>query len=232
MMLFYDENLDSQDTFILNEIESQHAVKVMRLKYGDDIEITNGRGKLYHAQIVEANYKKCLIKIISSEIIERQRKYMLHIAIAPTKNIERLEWFIEKSIEMGIDRITPIICNFSERKNVKKDRLDKIAIAAMKQSLNYHKPQIDEAVEFSEFIKTEKSEKKFIAHCKAERNFVNFELANEYLFLVGPEGGFSVQEVDLAVKNGYSKIKISNTRLRTETAGVMISSAINVLNQK
>lgn len=232
MMLFYDENLNSQDTFILNEIESQHIVKVLRLKYGDDIEITNGRGKLFKAQIIDANYKKCMIKIISSEIVENQRKYKLHIAIAPTKNMERLEWFIEKSIEMGIDRITPIICNFSERKKLKKDRLNKIAIAAMKQSLSFYKPQIDDAVEYKEFVKTAKYEKKFIAYCKAEKNFANFETANEYLFLVGPEGGFSEQEVEFAIKNGYSEIKISNSRLRTETAGIMISSAINVLFQK
>ncbi len=232
MHLFYDEKIKDEGVFVLNEKDSIHALKVLRMRRGDTIEITDGKGSVFEAQIIEPNLKKCLLKILSVKKMSNLRDYKLHIAIAPTKNMDRLEWFVEKSVEMGIDTITPIICDFSERKKLKTDRLEKIAIAAMKQSLKYYKTQIDELIPFKKFIETIKSENKFIAFCKAKQNFANFELRKENLFLVGPEGGFSEQEVLLAVENNYKAIKISDFRLRTETAGVMIASALNILNQK
>ena len=153
MQLFYDNNITNNDTFVLNSIESAHAIKVLRLKKNDVLNITNGQGYLFKAQIIEPNYRKCLVKIISSEKIEPEKNYYLHIAIAPTKSMDRMEWFVEKAVEMGIDRITPIICKYSERKSIKNERLEKIVISAMKQSLKYYKPIIDELIMFDDFIK-------------------------------------------------------------------------------
>jgi len=232
MQLFYDNNIANKETIVLNSIESAHAIKVLRLKKNDVLNITDGLGYLYKAQIIEPNYRKCLVKIISSEKMEPEKDYYLHVAIAPTKSMDRMEWFVEKSVEMGIDRITPIICKYSERKSIKNERLEKILISAMKQSLKYHKPIIDELLLFDNFIKNSNSEKKFIAYCNAKENFFNFEYEKESLFLIGPEGGFSESEVSSAIENNFKPIKISNSRLRTETAGVMISAALSIINQK
>ena len=167
MQLFYNPSIDKNTNEItFDKIESRHVVKVLRKKEGDYIYLTNGKGDLFHCKISVANDKKCLINVVDIEHKKQQRKYYLHLAIAPTKNNDRLEWFLEKATEIGIDEITPIICDNSERKFIKPERLKKIIISAMKQSLKFYLPKLNEAVSFSEFLKKKQKGNIYIAHCE------------------------------------------------------------------
>ncbi len=226
MNLFYCENTDS-GIIALNPEESLHCTKVLRAKNGDAINITNGKGILCKGTIIQANQRKTLVEVNEKIFVENQNKKQLHIAIAPTKSMERFEWFVEKAVEIGITRITPIICRFSERKVFKNQRVEKIALSAMKQSLRYHKPIIDPVISFDEFIKKQFSAKKYIAYCKTENQLVDVDIQEDTLFLVGPEGGFADFEYQNAVEAGFVPVKIAANRLRTETAGVFIASAVN-----
>ncbi|MBN2892308.1 MAG: 16S rRNA (uracil(1498)-N(3))-methyltransferase [Bacteroidales bacterium] len=232
MQLYYSENIDNNNIIVLSPEESFHCAKVMRLKKGDSIFVTDGRGNLYSAKLVDSNPKRAYVEIVNKEYIENQKKYKLHIAIAPTKNIDRFEWFVEKAVEIGIDTITPIICRYSERKTLKLDRIERIIISAMKQSLKYHKPILNEITDYKTFVETEYLSDKYLAYCKSGINFVNTSLQNDVLFLVGPEGGFSDFEVDLALKNNFKSVKINEFRLRTETAGVFVAASVNLKFQK
>ncbi len=225
MNLFYCENVESK-IIALNSEESLHCAKVLRAKNGDAINVTNGNGILCRGTIIEANQRKTLVEVNEKIFVENQNKYKLHIAIAPTKSMERFEWFVEKAVEVGIERITPIICRYSERKVLKNQRVEKIALSAMKQSLRYHKPVIEPAIEFDEFIKKSFSAQKYIAYCKTEQMLKNVEIEADTLFLIGPEGGFADFEHQNAVDAGFLPVKIANNRLRTETAGVFIASAV------
>lgn len=228
MNLFYEKNIGNQTIISFSKEESNHCVKVRRMKINDLISLIDGKGYLYNAKIIDANHKKCAVEIIGKKFIEKQKKYKLHIAIAPTKNIDRFEWFVEKAVEIGVDEITPLICRFSERKIIKYERIERIIVSAMKQSLKYYKPVLNPLVDFKEFVKTAKNDQKFIAYCKADESIASYTLQDEILFLIGPEGGFADFEFDFATKNGYKPLKINEFRLRTETAGVFISSAINI----
>ena len=235
MLLFYTPTIRLTDTaFILDEAESKHAIKVLRLNAGDKINLVDGKGTFFDAEITQAHAKKCELRILSSNK-ETDNKSAIHIAIAPTKNNDRLEWFVEKATEIGIAEITPLICQRSERKMLKTDRLEKTAIAAMKQSLKASLPKVNEPITFKDFIKiTPKQSNLFIAHCldKTEKHLSEICTKNkETLVLIGPEGDFTKEEIDLAIKNQFKPISLGKSRLRTETAGIVACHTINLLNE-
>ncbi len=235
MQLFYNPDIDhntQQITF--DKIESRHIVKVLRKKEGDQVFITNGKGLLFVSQIDIASDKKCLATIIRKEEKENERNYRLHVAIAPTKNIERLEWFLEKATEIGIDEITPILTQNSERKVIKKERLEKIIQSAMKQSLKFHLPKLNELITFNEFLNQESSENIYIAHCydgKKELMKEVVEPKQEVTILIGPEGDFSPQEVSKSENANYTPISLGEARLRTETAALVAVQNVAFINQ-
>jgi len=234
MQLFYNSELEKgASTFTFEKEESKHIVKVLRKKEGDKIFITNGLGCLFESEIILASEKKCEVKI-TKETFQNPDSFYTHIAVAPTKMNDRLEWFLEKATEIGIHEITPIICENSERKIFKTDRAGKIIQAAMKQSLHYYLPKINEPIALTEFLKKEFKGQKFIAHCEdSERNlFQNENLKNQsILVLIGPEGDFSKKEIDLALKNEFIPVTLGNTRLRTETAALVATHTIVLKNE-
>ena len=228
MRLFFDEEINSIGFNILDESEATHISKVLRLKQGEIIYITNGKGKLFEAEIIDTKPSKFTINVLSVEHKHQNHKHFLHIAIAPTKNMSRFEWFVEKAVELGVDRITPLLCRYSERKKIKIERLNRIVISAMKQSLKFNMPQIDDITSIENFIQNTKNiEGKYISLCNAQTKAADLKLFRQNIFLVGPEGGFSDKEISLALSNGFKPLKISDYRLRTETAGVVICSFTN-----
>src|ERR1700761_9829061 len=195
MQLFYTPGIDAASpTYFLNEEESKHCVKVLRLQAGDKIQLIDGIGNFYTAAITDAHPKRTQLQIISVEKDFHKRNHYLHIAIAPTKNIERLEWFLEKATEIGIDEISLIICQHSERKEAKVDRLNKIITSAIKQSLKAYHPVLNEPVALSKFLTRPFEGQKFIAHCEdGDKTNLSSELKKQgsYLILIGPEGDFA-----------------------------------------
>ncbi|HBK83647.1 MAG TPA: 16S rRNA (uracil(1498)-N(3))-methyltransferase [Flavobacterium sp.] len=234
MQLFYNSHIKTDDAFFqFDKEESKHIIKVLRKKVGDFIYITDGKGNLFYSEISVESEKKCEVKILKIENSEA-KKYHLHIAIAPTKMNDRMEWFIEKATEIGINEITPIICERSERKFYKTDRAEKIIQAALKQSQQFYIPKINEMISFNDFIKKEINAKKFIAHCVEDKKelFKNsISKSQNILILIGPEGDFSVKEIDLALKNNFIAVSLGNTRLRTETAGVVACHSVAFINE-
>ena len=232
MALFYVPNLTLNN--VLPEEESQHAVKVLRLQVGDFITVVDGDGGFYNAKITNPHPKHCAFEITETIQEYGKRDYKLHIAIAPTKNIERLEWFIEKATEIGIDEITPVICRFSERKIVKEERLEKIIVSAAKQSVKAYFPKLNPLCTFDELMKNHQADQKFIAHCYDEdKKLLQNEIQkySDVLILIGPEGDFSKEEVQKAVSLGFIPVSLGNSRLRTETAGVVACHTVAVVNQ-
>ena len=244
MALFFAPNLAK--TNILPEEESIHAIKVLRLQSGDEIELVDGYGGYFRARITLAHPRNCTFKIIESILIPNQKNYKLHIAIAPTKNIERLEWFIEKATEIGIDEITPIICCNSERKVIKPERLERVMISAAKQSKKSLFPRINPICSYDNFLKEYHENAKFIAHCYDDSTFsanvlknINYKKqllqnalpkANSGLIMIGPEGDFSIDEVEHAFHTGYIPVSLGESRLRTETAGVVACCTAAFIN--
>ena len=231
MNLFY-QPLIPDGVLSLDATESRHSTRVLRMKSGDQIRITDGHGNFYVARITKADSQECLFSI-EERIQVPAKKYSIHIAIAPTKNADRIEWFIEKSVELGIDRITLITCEHSERTNLKFERLQKIAVSAMKQSLKATLPHITAPVPFSEVLTTNGSSQKFIAHVDLDNPAHLKQLAipdSDYLVLIGPEGDFSIREIELAVARGFAKVSLGPSRLRTETAGLAACHILNLVN--
>jgi 16S rRNA (uracil1498-N3)-methyltransferase len=236
MQLFYAPDITDEMEYLLSQEESDHCIGVLRFRKGQSIDITDGRGFFYKASIEGIAKKQVIVSIISKRSIVSERRYHLHIAIAPTKSIERFGWFIEKAVEIGIDEITPLLTENSERKIVRIDRLEKIAIAAMKQSLKAYLPKINSFVTYSDFLEINHQEfQEFIAHC-GKNNRVLLQRAyvpgNNALILIGPEGDFTPGEIEKAIKNGYSSVSLGNSRLRTETSGIAACHTIYVVNQK
>ncbi len=235
MYLFYTPYQENSSPGIfLNEEESKHCVKVLRLQAGDKINLIDGRGGFYDAEILSPHPKKTEIKILNSKLGFGKRSHYLHIAIAPTKNIERTEWFLEKATEIGIDEITPLICERSERKEIKLDRLNKVIEAAMKQSIKAYHPRLNDVVKLKDFLSADFTGQKFIAHCiPSEKTVLKnvLKLYNSYLVLIGPEGDFNPAEVDMAIKEGFLPISLGESRLRTETAALAACFEIKYLNQ-
>ncbi|RYE36704.1 MAG: 16S rRNA (uracil(1498)-N(3))-methyltransferase [Sphingobacteriaceae bacterium] len=233
MYLFYTPDLNPADCF-LSEEESRHCAKVLRLQKDDLIEIVDGKGSFYHAKISVPDPKKTRFTLIESQSEFNKRNHYLHIAVAPTKNIERLEWFIEKATEIGIDEITPILCQHSERKIINHERLNKVITSAMKQSLKAYHPQLNQLTNFSSSVKVDNDFQKWIAHCEnSEKTSIKEALLpqQKYLILIGPEGDFSPQEIKLAIENGFQAITLGNSRLRTETAALEACFEVNFLNR-
>ena len=234
MQLFYNPAISSEDKeVIFPKDESKHIVKVLRKQEGDNLNITNGKGFLFSAKIIEANHNKCKAKITAIEQ-EHDKKYYIHLAVAPTKMNDRFETFLEKATEIGLDKITPIICDHSERKVVKINRFERVLQSAMKQSLHYSMPEISEAISFQEFIQQEQNEQKFIAHCEEnDKKSLQKELepGKNYTILIGPEGDFSSEEIKSAIKAGFVPVTLGNTRLRTETAAIVAAHTAALINE-
>lgn len=236
MQLFFNPNITSETKQITFEKEeSRHIIRVLRKKEGDILHITNGKGFLFYVEIAIASDKKCLATVIKKEAKPNNRDYYLHVAIAPTKNNDRLEWFLEKATEIGIDEITPIICDNSERKVVKIERLLKIVQSAMKQSLQFTLPKLNDPVKFSSFIKQGFTGQLFIAHCedKKDENFLKDTATknSKYTVLIGPEGDFSAKEIERALNLKFTPISLGENRLRTETAGLNVVQNMAFINQ-
>jgi 16S rRNA (uracil1498-N3)-methyltransferase len=234
MHLFYAPDIN-EDFYLLSEEESKHCSRVLRLKAGDKIYLTNGKGTLYSAVLEKIEIKSILIKII--EVMHEYQKlsYHLHIGIAPTKNSERFEWFLEKATEIGINEITPLIVEHSERTIIKNERLERVIISAMKQSLKTYKPKLNPILPLNSFLEANFSDsQKYIAHChgKYRQLLKNVYLSGkDVVILIGPEGDFSMDEIEEAIKKGFQPISMGESRLRSETAGIVACYTINLLNQ-
>ena len=228
MQLFYIQKAEKE--IILSAEESKHATKALRKKEGDILHFTDGKGWFYKAEITLADSRKCRLTIIRSEQKPKQHNYHLHIAIAPTKNMDRFEWFLEKACEIGIDEITPIICEHSERKLIKTQRCNRILIAAMKQSLKFHKPKMNEAIVFSDFLKEKIEGSKLIAHCQdgKKKELKQEKITARTLILIGPEGDFSPNEIKMALQNNFKAVSLGESRLRTETAGIVVTHTLSL----
>ena len=236
MQLFYNPNIsDISKDVIFDKEESRHIVKVLRMKEGDCFKITNGKGSFFNAEITSENPKGCTVKILSEEI-QTPLPYHLHLAVAPTKLNDRYEWFLEKATEIGVSEITPIICDHSERKTIKSERYEKIIQSAMKQSLNAFLPVLNDAVSFKDFIDShsEKDTSKFIAHCEeTDKKSLKSVLVphKKVIILIGPEGDFSKEEINLAKKVEFTPVTLGERRLRTETAAVVACHSVAFMNE-
>lgn len=234
MQLFYHEFIEENtQTIAFDKDESRHILNVLRKKVGDILHITNGRGFLFEAEILSNDPKNCVVKILKATH-QPALGYRLCVAIAPTKMNERLEWFLEKATEIGISKIIPIICENSERKVIKLERFEKVILSAMKQSLWCYKPEIEQPVSFSEFIERQQVGLKYMAHCYPENKqdlvkHLSENFQNEITILIGPEGDFSVSEVEKSLQKGFIPISLGESRLRTETAGIVATNIVSVL---
>lgn len=232
MIIFYSPDIASNPK--LNEEESGHAVRVLRHKEGDELVIVDGIGNFHYAHIVNAHPKHCAIEVDRVEP-ENHWDYFIELGIAPTKNLDRIEWFMEKATEMGVDRVVPLKCRFSERKELKTERIRKIAVSAMKQSLKASLPVIEEITDIKQYIKEPFDGQKFIAHCikDSERKLLSKEIipGGKVRMLIGPEGDFSEEEIQLAIDNGYTPVSLGEQRLRTETAAVASVHTVHVINE-
>lgn len=233
MQLFYNATLTNADKEItFSREESKHIAKVLRKKEGDFLSITNGAGTMFVAEITYSNPSQC-IAIINSYATEPARNYRLHMAVSPTKMNERYEWFLEKATEIGINEITPIICHHSERKIIKKERLERIIMSAMKQSLQSYLPKLNPAIPFTDFVQNHHNDLLLIAHCeKSDKKKLAevIEPKKNITILIGPEGDFSKKEIELALSLGYNPITLGKNRLRTETAAIAAVHSVAFIN--
>ncbi len=217
---------------ILNEDESLHCVKVLRHKVGDTIQVIDGKGTRAIGRIEAAHAKQCAVSLSNKETVAKTRSYNLCVAVAPTKNIERTEWFTEKAVEIGVDRIVPIRCKNSERTVVKEERLRKVAESAVKQSQQAYLPEITALTDFREFIKQATADVKLVAHCEKDLKKHIREYAatgTSYCVLIGPEGDFTADQIRQALEAGFKPVSLGDTRLRTETAALYAVAALSVL---
>ncbi len=226
----------SGTNILLSEEESKHCIQVLRMKEGDELMLVDGEGGFYRARITMAHPKKCEIEIFATEKNYNKRNFYLHLACAPTKNNERFEWFLEKATEIGIDTITPLQCEHSERNVIKPERLEKVLVSAMKQSLKAYKPELRESTLFKNFIAQSKgfTGQKFIAHCHPSPKIIlknSYQIGKDVLVLIGPEGDFSLEEVALAEANNFISVSLSTSRLRTETAALVACQTLNMMNE-
>ncbi|KAA3638251.1 MAG: 16S rRNA (uracil(1498)-N(3))-methyltransferase [Bacteroidetes bacterium] len=233
MNIFYTSDIIN-DLAYLGQEEAVHCVRVLRKREGDAIVIIDGKGSMYDAVLTEVTKKKCVARIIKVIRKDQQRNYKLHMAIAPTKNISRFEWFLEKATEIGIDEITPLLCEHSERKKIRLDRLEKILLSATKQSLKATLPKLNDLTTFEEFVhQSQENIQKYLGWCEEDTGKHlkdHYQAGQDVCILVGPEGGFSLQEVSQAREYGFETISFGESRLRTETAGLAACFAVNMLN--
>ncbi|MCX7549460.1 16S rRNA (uracil(1498)-N(3))-methyltransferase [Xanthomarina sp. F2636L] len=234
MQLFYNPDITEEATqIIFPKEESRHIVKVLRKSEGDILHITNGFGWLFTAKIIVADIKNCMATI-TEKTLQAKRSYQVHLVVAPTKMNDRYEWFLEKATEIGIDSITPIICDNSERKVIKIERFEKILQAAMKQSLSCYMPKLYNAIPYQDFIEQSISGQKFIAHCEeTDKKSLKTEIIpnQDITILIGPEGDFSVKEIEQAIQSHFIPVTLGNTRLRTETAAIVACHSVAFVNE-
>lgn len=233
--LFYNPSLSLESKeLVFTAEESKHIAKVLRKKIGDIVQVTNGDGLLFSATLYVTNPDQCLATItsIDKKILPM---HWLHIAVAPTKSADRFEWFLEKATEIGINEISPIICEHSERKTIKKDRCIRILESAMKQSRRAYLPKFNEPITLEEFLNHDHPGLRFIAHCReGEKLELKRRVApdKDITVLIGPEGDFSEAEVDLAYEKGFYPVSLGEARLRTETAAVVACATVNLINTR
>lgn len=234
MQLFYNPNIDeTTETFSFDKEESRHIIKVLRKKDSDILHVTNGLGLVFETEITLASDNKCIVEVLSITK-SPEPKFHLHLAVAPTKMNDRFEWFLEKTTEIGIQEITPIFCDRSERKVVNKERFEKIILSAMKQCNETYLPKLNEAISFKEFIKQKNEGLQLIAHCEEtdKKSLKEVLKPNENVtVLIGPEGDFSEKEIALALENNFKPVMLGNTRLRTETAAVVACHSVVFFNE-
>lgn len=233
MHVFYTP--DIAVTCEMPEEEAAHCLRVLRLGVGDEVMLTDGKGCFYKAVISAASGKRCQVKV--TETIEQEPLWNghLHLAMAPTKNMDRIEWLAEKATEIGFDELSFLNCRYSERKVIKTERVEKIVVSAVKQSLKARKPVVNEMMDFARFVKQDFAGQKFIAHCNEGEKPLLKEIlvpGKDALVLIGPEGDFSPEEVKLAESLGFRSISLGKSRLRTETAALVSVHIMNLFNQR
>lgn len=234
MQVFYAPDING-NKYVLDQNESKHIVRVMRMSSGTPVKLVDGKGNLYEGVIDDPDPRECTIKITGVVNNFETRDYNLHIAISPLKNTDRLEWFIEKSVEIGVDEITPVICRNTEKQKIKKERLVNIIVSAMKQSLKSTLTRINDPVDFKDLIENAYDGTRMIAHCNEayKRRGIadSYQHGNNAMIMIGPEGDFSNEEIKAAMGKGFEGIHLGKSRLRTETAGVAACHSIYFLNQ-
>jgi 16S rRNA (uracil1498-N3)-methyltransferase len=229
MHIFYIQNITGSIA-ILDETDSRHCILVLRMRRGDSVNLTDGKGGFYEGIIDSVNPRAVTVEITKNEQNYGAKDYYLHLAIAPTKNIDRFEWFIEKAAEIGIDEITPLLCQRSERKNLRNDRLEKILVSAIKQSVKSYLPVLNQMIGFDKFISGSVKDNKYIAICSNDKRSDLIKTHNQsrtFTILIGPEGDFSQEEIGSALKNRFLPVSLGASRLRTETAGVVACQIIS-----
>jgi 16S rRNA (uracil1498-N3)-methyltransferase len=234
MNIFYTPDICDK-LYTLDESESKHCVKVLRKGAGDRLILVDGVGGWYEATITDPNPRRCSVEVIQEIKHFEKRDYSLHLAVSPTKNIERFEWMIEKATEIGVDEITPLLCEHSERKKVNMERLQKVMISAMKQSLKAYLPRLNNLTNFETLSSHSFDGKKFIAHCEEvykKHLITQIKPTEKVLVLIGPEGDFSPNEIKKARESGFSEVSLGKSRLRTETAGVVVCEVVNLVNEE
>ena len=249
MQLFYNPDITPNAYCTLDAEESRHAVRVLRMREGDELNVTDGRGALYRCNIIQADSGKCIVESVSKLSTLNSQLSTIHLAVAPTKNPSRMEWLVEKAVEIGVGEITLLDCDHSERTFLKTDRLEKLAVSAMKQSLHTVLPKINPAVKLRDWLnsqlpaearepdeRTANCQLKFIAHCEADKPRVPLASAllpgRDVVVLIGPEGDFSGDEIALALECGFQPVSLGSARLRTETAALYAVTAFNLINDR
>lgn len=234
MQIFYAPGIEG-NTWRLDEKESWHSVRVLRMKKDTNVRIIDGKGNLYEGVIINPDPRKCEIEVVRITRDFEKRPYHLHIGISPLKNPDRFEWFVEKSVEIGIDEITPVICRNTEKRSIKHDRINGIIISAMKQSVKAGITKLNETADLEQFTRAGLNGRKLIANCSENHKRISiwdaYEKNNDVVILIGPEGDFTPDEITLAVKTGFVPVHMGKSRLRSETAGVAACHSIYFLNQ-
>lgn len=218
----------------LGSEESFHCIRVLRMRTGETLHLTDGNGNLFEGQILSQDIKNCPVMLTSVAAEYGKRPFRLHMAVAPTKNIARFEWFLEKATEIGVDEITPLICEHSERVQIRIDRLQKIILSAAKQSLKTYLPVLHEPMKFDDFIRLNHPAPRFVAYIE-EHQPLHLKSAyqnGDCTVLIGPEGDFSKKEMDNAFHQGFKPVSLGPSRLRTETAAIVACHIINIVNEK
>ena len=232
MHVFYTPDIATQCE--MPEEEAGHCLRVLRLTVGDEVTLTDGKGNFYKAVISAATNKRCQLKVIETIPQEKGWNGWLHVAMAPTKNMDRTEWFAEKATEIGFDELTFLNCRYSERKVIKTERIEKILVSAIKQSLKANKPVLNEMMDFNKFITQDFKGQKFICHCyEGEKKLLKEALVpgEDALILIGPEGDFSEEEVGLAMEKGFIPVSLGENRLRVETAALYSCATVALINE-